>query len=184
MVQVSQRRRRKRGSGSGCINRSVQRWRMQSFARIDPNVPPRRSACRIAGACAAGGACRTGCVQRPCCAPVPGVRSAIRRRISGTQEPQLVPAPSASPSASGVIRPWSRIAVVRVLMPTLKQEQTIAPASCSPGGGVPRSRRPRSASCSSGFANNATSHSRAGSTYSGVTIITASRRPATIRAAR
>lgn len=47
--------------------------------------------------------------------------------ISGIQEPQLVPALSAAPICSAVVKFCFRMARFRVLMPTLKQEQTIGP---------------------------------------------------------
>lgn len=48
-------------------------------------------------------------------------------RSSGMQEPQLLPALSAAPMASTLVRPCVSMAAVRVLSPTLKQAHTMRP---------------------------------------------------------
>ncbi len=59
--------------------------------------------------------------------------------ISEIHEPQLVPALSVIPIASVVFSPCSRIPRIRVFTPTLKQAQTVFPASSWALSGTPAS---------------------------------------------
>ncbi len=58
------------------------------------------------------------------------------RRISGTHEPQLVPAFRAKPTASTLLSPCANTALRMVFSPTLKQAHTVRPVSdTAPLGG-------------------------------------------------
>ena len=68
---------------------------------------------------------------------------AIRRRISGMQEPQLVPAPSCRPIFSTLRLPAAAAASIR-RAPTWKHTHTVGPSSTAPSTGHPASRSRRS----------------------------------------
>lgn len=55
--------------------------------------------------------------------------------ISGRQDPQLVPAPIAAPTASTDSRSWESTASTIVFTPMPKQEQNVAPGLGRPAAG-------------------------------------------------
>ena len=76
------------------------------------------------------------------------------RRISGTHDPQFVPALSLAPIASTVPAPSAAAASI-VVDPTPKHAQTVGSAATSPSAARPDSSAARSTPVRSSFANKA-----------------------------
>lgn len=110
--------------------------------------------------------------------------SASSTLSSGTQDPQLVPAFSASPICSTLVRFCVCIASTSVLMPTLKQAHTICPASFCPTAGLPMSRLVRAATSSGPCSNSLDNQSREGRSIPGPMKMQLSSWPSTNLAAR
>jgi hypothetical protein len=88
--------------------------------------------------------------------------SDMSRLSSGRQEPQLVPARSASPMPSMLAGAPASIAARMVASPTLKQAQTIGPVLTSPSAERPESSTRRASSDSVSAANSALTASHCG----------------------